>query len=124
MAADTYQSRKEFHVNYSGEGGSVGNDQLDVVRADFQRRLAQRTRHVVLRRRVGPGLAGQLLARLRVVGAGGAPARSIEIAKETTLMDVRWPRVRPRQGRRLYTSKRGDTRFLNSSHLVGPRSQP
>ena len=42
------------------------------MRADFQRRLAQRSRQVVLRRRVGPGLAGQLLARLRVVGAGGA----------------------------------------------------
>ena len=72
MATDTYQSRKEFHVNYSeGRGESVGNDQLDVVRADLERRLAQRTRHVVLRRRVGPGLAGQLLAGLRVVGAGG-----------------------------------------------------
>ena len=53
------------------EGGLSWNDQLGVVRADFQRRLAQRTRHVVLRRRVGPGLARQLLARLRVVGAGG-----------------------------------------------------
>ena len=81
-------------MNYSEGGGLVRrHDQLDVVRADFQGRLAQRSRQVVLRRRVGPGFAGQLLARLRVVGAGGAPARSINIEKETTLMDVRWTRV-------------------------------
>ena len=68
MATDTYQSRKEFHVNYSeGRGESVGNDQLDVVRADLERGLAQRTRHVVLRRRVGPGLARQLLAGLGII---------------------------------------------------------
>ena len=96
-------------MNYSeGRGESVGNDQLDVVRADLERGLAQRARHVVLRRRVGPGLARQLLARLRVVGAGGAPARSINIEKETTLMDVRWTRVTSTKGNHHNTSKRGE----------------
>ncbi len=70
-------------MNYS-EGGGLVDDQLDVVRADFQGGLAQRTRHVVLRRRVGPGFAGQLLARLRIVGAGRAPARSIAVRTAST----------------------------------------
>ena len=60
-------------MNYSeGRGESVGNDQLDVVRADLERRLAQRTRHVVLRRRVGPGLARQLLAGLAIISTSSS----------------------------------------------------
>ena len=60
-------------MNYSEGGGLVRrHDQLDVVRADFQGRLAQRSRQVVLRRRVGPGLARQLLAGLAIISTSSS----------------------------------------------------